>query len=386
MGRCNWDIHPLSYKQVVETYSGGKKKIYEAARLRVESGSFCKKWAKVRMFVKPDKYSTCKIKDKVPRAIQYRRPEYNLCIARFLRPIEKVLFNMQSKGRRWFAKGRSLQQRASDILYIYNSFDNPVIYNLDYAKFDSCVTIPHLKMLHKFYLSIFPSRTLYNLLQHQLHNVGFSQQGLRYSVDGTRMSGDYDTSLGNSLLNLLVILMLSEYHGVQIHAYIDGDDALLFTENTSKEITADMFRCYGLEAELERVDLAGLEFCQTKLIRSSPPTMARNPIKVISNLAVSINNFDRVTWPKIFKGKVVCEFWANQGVPYVCDYMKSLLDEKVTYRVPQEDARRWHMVKDHKKAVVTPQAYDDLYNAWGFGPLEAQLLFTPVAFANLSSD
>lgn len=374
---------PWSLKQVVESYTGGKRKIYERAMESVMNCTFNKSWAKVRMFVKPDKYDICKIKQKVPRAIQYRKPEFNLLVAQYLRPIEEKFYNLKNgKGLRYVAKGRNLQQRASDIINIWESFRNPVIISIDHSKFDSCVRVEHLRALHRFYLSIFKSKHLYFILRHQLNNKGFSMQGLKYKVKGTRMSGDYDTALGNTLLNFFVIYSVLDRMDVDGHFYIDGDDGLIFIERAhlSKfQEHTHYFEWMGFETKISIDDLSTFEFCQTKLIRSSPPVLCRDPRKVVSNLCVSLRKYDSVTWPKIFQGKVICEYWANQGVPIVTEWLESLLVRGMPFVITTEDMRRWLMVKDHKIAKLTPSSLVDLYNAWGFGALEAQQLRTPLA-------
>lgn len=373
---------PWSLKQVVESYTGGKRKIYEKAMESVVNCSFNKSWAKVRMFVKPDKYDVCKIKQKVPRAIQYRKPEFNLLVAQYLRPIEEKFYNLAKDGLRYVAKGRNLQQRASDILKIYSSFKNPVIISIDHSKFDSCVRVEHLRALHRFYLNIFKSKHLYFILRHQLNNKGFSMQGLKYRVKGTRMSGDYDTALGNTLLNFMVIYTVLDLMDIAGHFYIDGDDGLIFFERAHLNSFIEQvhyFEWMGFETKYTVDSLSTFEFCQTKLIRSDPPVLCRDPRKVVSNLCVSLRKYDETTWPKIFQGKVVCEFWANQGVPYVSKWLSTLLVKGMPFVITVEDMRRWLMVKDHKVAKMTPSSLVDLCKAWDFGPHDAHLLMTPLA-------
>lgn len=375
-------VAKASLQDVVNGYSGGKKKMYERAKKEVETKEFNKKWAKVRMFVKPDKRIICEAQSKVPRAIQYRKPEFNILMAQYLRPLEEKLFNWKDdQGLRSFAKGRNLQQRAQDILNIHSKFKDPVILCTDHSKFDSFVNETHLKTIHKFYLKVHPSKFLFNLLKCQINNSGFSVQGLRYKVRATRMSGDYDTSLGNCLLNFLVLHAWMDLCGIEGHVYVDGDDALVFMEKSQVgNVNADVFKQLGFQTDVEIKDLNTFEFCQTKLIRSDPPVLARDPIKVLSNLQVSLKKYSPGYWPRLFNGKVVCEFWANQGVPYVCAFMSRLLNGKLGFAIPPEDLRRWIMVKDHVKAKTTMQAHIDLERAWNFSRNEANLYLTPIAY------
>lgn len=376
------DVQISPLRELVETYSGGKRKIYERAAQVVREKAFDRNWAKVRMFVKPDKHDICKIQEKVPRAIQYRRPEFNLLLAQYLRPVEKKIFSyVEDDGTRIFAKGRNLQQRAQDILDIYDTFENPVILCTDHSKFDSCVNVTHLRVLHRFYLKIFQSYRLQKLLSYQINNVGFSVQGLRYRVKGTRMSGDYDTSLGNNLINFFVLTAWADICNIRAKFYIDGDDALVFMSKSDLfKVDEKIFNQLGFETTLEVADLDTFEFCQSKLIRCQPPILARDPRKIISNLQVCLKRYSPTQWPRLLNGKIQCEYWANQGVPYICNYLKALLKGE-KFEVPPEDMRRWCMVRTHERAVCTPQAYKDLARAWGFDHESASLLKTPVAYA-----
>lgn len=381
--KMDWNVvKRSSLWEIVNTYVGGKRKIYERAAEVVRNRAFDRNWTKVRMFVKPDKHDVCTIKEKIPRAIQYRRPEYNLLLAQYLRPIEKKLFNfVEEDGTRIFAKGRNLQQRAQDILDIYDKFEDGVVVCTDHSKFDSFVNVCHLRTIHRFYLKIFKSYDLQKLLSYQINNSGFSIQGLKYTVKGTRMSGDYDTSLGNNILNYLVLKAWADLCSIQCRFYIDGDDALIFMKRADvPKINLKYFAQLGFDTKLEVKTLDTFEFCQTKLIRCNPPVLARDPKKIISNLQVCLRQYSPKQWPKLLEGKLLCEFWANQGVPYVSSYLRSLLKGE-DFEIPPEDLRRWGMVKTHVRAKCTPQAYKDLYRAWDFGKLDASLLFTPVAYA-----
>lgn len=363
-------------------YVGGKRKIYEKAAEDVERTFYDRSWHKVRMFVKPDKHDICLIDSKVPRAIQYRRPQFNLKLAQYLRPLEKKLFSfVEEDGTRIFAKGRNLQQRAQDIIDICSKFQDPIIISTDHSKFDSFVNVDHLRAIHRFYLKCFPSWQLQFLLSKQINNRGMSIQGLKYHVRGTRMSGDYDTSLGNCLLNYFVLSSWLRECGIVGKLYIDGDDAVVVIDKSDKhKVNKDLFCKYGFETKVEFETLDNFEFCQAKLIRSDPPILARDPVKVMSNLQVCLKRYSPSQWPSLLQGKIICEFWANQGVPYICSYLHSLLNGRLQFDIPPEDARRWSMVKSHKIAKLTPQSYIDLNRAWNFDSNTAKLLRTPLAY------
>lgn len=184
---------PCTYWDVIKHYRGAKRAMYVRALDEIKVIGFQKQWARIKMFVKPDKYDAEKVLDKAPRAIQFRRPPFNLKLATFLKPIEERFYEYapESNGfRHIIAKGKNNEQRAQDLVDMSSDFEHPVYLLLDHCKFDSSVTIEHLRMLAKIYLAILPYKTLKMLLRLQIHNKGRTQGGIAYSIDGTKMSGE----------------------------------------------------------------------------------------------------------------------------------------------------------------------------------------------------
>lgn len=375
-------LKPLAKEQIPLRYSGGKRKVYERAAQNLDRG-LCKKHWRVRMFVKPDKHPLCTIMDKAPRAIQYRSPEFNIVMAQYLVPIEEKLYEFDEigKGCRVFAKGRNMQQRAADIIEIYESFEDPVVVELDHSKFDSCINTHHLKTTHKLYLKLFRSKQLYHCLHKQLENKGMSDN-LRYKVTATRMSGDFDTALGNSFVNFLVLYAWMRKCDVEGHAYIDGDDSLIFVERKElHKLDFTLIKKYGFDSTWQIKDLITAEFCQGHVIRSEPPILVRNPYRILSHYNVCLKNYGATTWPKLMRGKALCEFMANQGVPYLMDFFRNMISGD--FMVPVEDRYRWSVVRGHALGKVTEQAYQDMYEAFGFGIEQAILFNTPSTYAQI---
>lgn len=386
--RMGGSVLKYSLESIVNGYSGGKRAVYERARLDVTRKRFDPRWAQVKMFVKPDKIPAGEIMEKAPRAIQFRSPQFNLLMATYLKPLEKMVYELTSPaGFRVFAKGRNLQERAADIIAAYDSIPNCVVIEADHKKFDSCVTVEHLKFLHSIYLKFHRnSYFLKFLLNHQLYNKGRSPY-LRYKVKGTRMSGDFDTALGNSLLNYFVLAAALTNVGVERYElYIDGDDSLIFLSKGDVEKFSKVnFAQLGFETEWQVKNLITAEFCKAHVIRCDPPVLARHPHRVMAHLQVCLKEYGPSTWPELFQGKLVCEYWANQGIPYVAHYITTLLDRRLPFKIPVEDLRRWSMVCSHAKGRVTQQAYFDMIEAFDFGHEQGYLLKTPVASAYCES-
>lgn len=156
------------------------------------------------MFVKPDKYPEAAIRDKAPRAIQYRSPMYNLLIGRFLHVYEHALMEKLDGPSQtpFLAKGYNNQERAQILMEKISMFKNPQYICLDHSKFDSSISAELLKVEHLVYWKQFKNKWLRHLLKYQINNRGYTKSGIRYSIRGTRMSGDYNTGLGLSLIHI----------------------------------------------------------------------------------------------------------------------------------------------------------------------------------------
>lgn len=323
----------------------------------------------VSMFVKPDKYPLDALKTKAPRAIQFRSPEFNLMMAHYLKDFEEKYYEC-GPGLRSIAKGRNAQERAADILAKWRKFKDPVVFMADHAAFDSSIREAHLKGTHKVYRHFVPSKTLAKLLARQINNKGWSKNGIKYKIKGTRMSGDFDTGLGNCFVNKTALEFI--FRRVKHELYIDGDDSLVFLERQDLPLV-DLreFAELGFETKIELTDqLVEAEFCQCKLIRADPPIMVRNPYRLFSHFCVSLKRYPaRWQWVELLRGKVACEEACNRNVPGLGVFFRRLMNENPGKQLFEiDDLWKLQLNKRNLQGRITMQSRVDLEQAWGLGP------------------
>lgn len=316
--KLNLQCEVATYREVVEAYDGAKRRTYEAAYHKIRGPRYEKTWSNISMFVKPDKYARAEIRDKAPRAIQYRTPMFNLLIAKYLKPLEHVYYqHLGQLGLKVVAKGMNNEQRAQNICDAAELFDDPVFFLCDHSKFDSHVTVDHLRFIHKIYDKVYKSRYLMRLLQYQINNTGYSKNGIKYKVRGTRMSGDYDTALGNTLLNHYILSLA--FRKVRHHLLLDGDDSVIVLERRSlPEVDLQAFSRCGMETVYSVVSsLSDVEFCRSKLILvDDKPRFARDPHRALSNLTVSLKRYSGSdVWIRYVAGIGMGELAMSNGVP-----------------------------------------------------------------------
>lgn len=362
------NIQPVSYASIINEFTGGKRAMYQKARERIRQEGFNPKWAVVKMFIKPDRYPLNEVARKPARAIQSRDPAYNLIIGKYLKPIEHYIY----KTFGTFAKMRNNQQRAADVIKMIGAFNHPVFINLDHSKFDSCCNANYLRMTHKIYLKFCRSRFLKYALNFKINNVCYSKGGIKYKVKGTRMSGDYDTGLGNSLIN--DYLLFTAFSHVKHRRYLDGDDSIIIVEKCDLgKIDFNIFQKMGFDSKIDITeDPSKIEFCQSRLCLSPVPTFTRNPWRALSHLCVSTKVYPKKFWPSLMEARLMCELHVSKGVPILEPIARKSLIGITPYY--QEDDR-WMLKLPKQQDVPITLAEREAYSkCWDLNPEEQILI------------
>jgi hypothetical protein len=309
---------PVSHQQFVDRYGGRKRLLYQRALDEVRSGrTTLEEDASVKVFVKYEKTDRTIKTDPVPRVISPRDPKFNVRIGRYLAPLEKKLF--KSLGRLFHpkhptvVKGFNAVDSAVILKNKWDMFRNPVAVGLDASRFDQHVSYEALKWEHEVYLGCYNTskhkRRLGELLKHQLinHCSGYVPDGrVKYTVHGTRMSGDMNTSLGNCVLMCAMMKAYFLVRNVNAQLANNGDDCVVFLERSDldrfSEGLTDWFLSMGFNMVVEApvFEFGQLEFCQTKPIFDGETwIMCRNPHTAIAKDSVMLKNWDSAS---VFKG------------------------------------------------------------------------------------
>lgn len=315
-----FDLQPASYLEVAMSYRGGKRRIYMKARDDLINGLGRKSDGYVRMFIKPDRYPADAVEGKMPRAIQYRNPRFNLQLATYLRPFEHQFYahpGMGPSGTRVVTKGMNPIDIAKLFIEKSAHFKNPVYISSDHSKFDSTVRVEHLRTEHAQYMRSYPGcGHLHRLLQRQIHNVGFSRNNLSYSMKGSRMSGDYNTGLGNCLLNRIVLESWLSH--IKHEIMLDGDDSVVIVEKDDlHRLDEGHFLRMGFETKIEyNSDITQVLYCQKRLVLGDTVAcMVRDPIRALSNMCVCLSNIQGNGLLKWLRGVAQCEYYCNNNMP-----------------------------------------------------------------------
>jgi len=308
-----------------------RRKALEVARDSLAIYPLEPKDGRVKMFLKPDKYHTAEY--GAPRCIQYRDKRHALPLATYIHPIEHEMFNWEDdSGTSIFAKSKNHIQRGNDIAAKMQYFTNPIAISLDHSKFDSHVNLKLLRLEHWFYSKCYPGdRLLKQLLKMQEENSGSTRNGTLYKTKATRMSGDQNTSCGNSLINYAMTLALKEHLKIKMAMYIDGDDFIIFVDKVNEHlITPQWYEQFGMKTTLESAAtvIEHVDFCQCRpVFNGNGYTMVRNPHRMLSRIQWYVGRIDSKYKLSLMKSVGMCEKSLGMGLPvgqYVGDTLSQL--------------------------------------------------------------
>nr|QTJ63684.1 RNA-dependent RNA polymerase [Odonatan tombus-related virus] len=229
-------------------------------------------------------------KYKAPRLIQARHPTFNIKYGCYIKPIE-----IDIKNHVQFSKGnyRMMAMKINEMKKKYKYYTE-----IDHTTFDAHVTVEHLRLTHMFYSACHgPNAELRQLSKQTIRNNGKTRDKIKYKVRGTRMSGDVDTSLGNSLINYAIIKQGLEHLKIKGDVIVNGDDSIIFSDNPI-DVTkiTQIMKYYNMETKCKETttNIYNVEFCQHKLIITNDGvhSMMPNTARVLNRFGMTYKTID----------------------------------------------------------------------------------------------
>lgn len=382
----------LSRQQVVDRYTGSKRRVYEDAHLSLQRESVCERDARLNMFVKFEKQDL----GKAPRGINPRDPRYNLELGRFIKHAEKPFFraiNAAFGGHtsHTVIKGLNATKSAQVLKQKWDRFNDPVAVGLDAEKFDAHVSVAALRYEHQFYTSLFPgNKLLKKLLQWQLVNKGkaYAKDGnVSFTIAGTRSSGDLNTSLGNCLIMCACVFAYAAGRGLPVELANNGDDCVVIFER--KDLAKFLGglkgwfrdRGFSMVAEEPVYEFEQIEFCQTHpILTQTGWRMVRNHVAVLKKdpmCLIAVQNAK--VYRKWLYAVGECGVTLTAGVPVQHSFYRAFMRNGVKC----SEAMKSHIFKgtsmftridgyQTREIDITPSARVAYYIAYGVMP-EAQI-------------
>ncbi len=285
-------------------YRGRKRTVYENAVDSLNRRDVDATDAQIRCFVKAEKINFTAKKDPAPRIISPRDPRYNVAVGCYLKHIEHMLYKAIARlyGSTTVSKGLNVEEVASLLKGKWDRVDDPVAIGLDASRFDQHVSRVALQWEHSIYNSIYGDRELKRLLSYQLNNRcrGYTADGyLSYTTNGTRMSGDMNTAMGNCIIMCGLLHAYSTERNVKIELVNNGDDCVVIIRRKDLSRFENGLTSWFLEMGFtmkveDHVDVfEQIKFCQMQPVNDgSKYVMVRNPIVSIAKDSISIKPLD----------------------------------------------------------------------------------------------
>lgn len=283
---------PVTRDQFVGMYSGRRRTIYSLAAQSLLTRRVELKDSYLSAFVKAEKINLSAKADPCPRVIQPRHPRYNVEVGKYLKHLEHRIYRVIAEifgGEPVVMKGYNADEVGEHLAAAWGSFHDPVGVGLDASRFDQHVSVPALKWEHSVYVGAHSGddkTELRRLLKMQLRNRGFARTGdgvVKYTVHGSRMSGDMNTALGNCLIMCALVHAYCASVGLRIRLLNNGDDCMCVMEKR------DLWKMDGLGAwflemgftmkvEVPVTELERCVFCQSQPVAiSGRYRMVRDP-------------------------------------------------------------------------------------------------------------
>jgi hypothetical protein len=296
--------HPVALSEYYKVYIGRRRALYERACEKVSMRGYRAKDAILSTFIKYEKLPEIVGKRLVPRLVQPRKPEYNVCVGRYIRHLEHTIFALV--GRVYnsdvpvIMKGYNAFSRAHHMRRSWDRIASPCAIGLDATRFDQHVNPSLLRWEHERYLSFYSGgdrRELAKILKAQVRNKGYircADGTISYSVYGGRCSGDMNTALGNCLIMCATVYSYMQFLGIGHCDYAlinDGDDCVLIVHSDDAprviEGIPNFFNQVGLLMKVEKPVFVfeDISFCQThpvwdgrewRLVRSYPESISKD--------------------------------------------------------------------------------------------------------------
>jgi len=225
------------------------------------------------VFVKVEPY--LKAVKPTPRSIQDKNPAYLVAVGPTVATLQKSICSVFSSDDNLFiASGSNFETMGAwTERYINMGW---TVHENDFTRFDSTIGIQLLNIqFDLFKLAGCPMHVL-NLLRKQLVTHGRNKQGtIHYRVPGTVQSGVSNTSIGGSLMNMVLLYYafgrVLDSPTTQLAIMVLGDDSIICTEKpVDLQSVESTLILSGMKPKITRRDNPfDIEMCSAVLVPTS---------------------------------------------------------------------------------------------------------------------
>jgi len=264
----------ISRSQFLQAFPLGRRKILEfAARSHLVAPQPPKHYHSSNVFVKVEPY----LKDKVPmpRSIQDKNPAYLMAVGPTVATLQKALTSTFSVDDLLFiASGSNFEQMGAWVSWYVDA--GWEVYENDFSRFDSTISVPLLHAQFDLYKTAGCPPHVVNLLRKQTMTIGRNKTGtIKYKVPGTVQSGVSNTSIGGSLMNMMMLYYsfgrLVDDPETDLAIMVLGDDSIICTRKrvSISLVEEALAKCGMISNVVLRPNPFDIEMCSSVLTPTS---------------------------------------------------------------------------------------------------------------------
>jgi hypothetical protein len=233
--------------------SNQKSGVQKIIRDAIKNNSFPKisrKTFERKVFVKRELipvFDNNQLRKSFPRAVSGVCWHANYIFGPYIRAMTKAIkIALKLCSRIHFTPGLNNLELGQMIASTYYS-GYQHIYNGDYSSYDGSITASTLRCELDMYERIQKMNSdQKRVALAQLNTYGYTANGLYFSTPGRRNTGDPNTTLGNTLLNLISLNWLTHQFHLDCHIFCAGDDFMImsrkpFDVESFKEMSNESF-------------------------------------------------------------------------------------------------------------------------------------------------
>jgi len=335
------DPRKSQHAEVMEQTRAKIKARYKKAYYNLKNNRIVlsKKLARAQAFVKYEKMKINKL-EAPPRLIQYRSFEFLYLMKAVFLPL--VMFIKQCKeeylGQKfstYFTSGLNQRELGTMLYESWSDFESPVAICLDHSMFDGSISVALKRCENWFFSSILGSLAK-ELLDLTVINSVVSQCGVRWKGKGMRLSGEFITAIGNSIINVGALLSYLHENNIQKHrVHVCGDDSIIIIEE--KDIDKldlsgdkiDWFLKLNFTTKLDKVcrEFGEISYCQCCPLKVDGSwVMIKDPIRTMSRILYCDAKFKKII-KRFISGSMLCELVTSSRIPIVGHFCRWLLSK-----------------------------------------------------------
>lgn len=348
-------VEAVRFSEWNDRFPSGRRRAHRIAWDSIrEIGYGVKQIARSKAFVKIERLAAkgALIELPDPRLIQGTTDESNVVIGPWMYAFSKKLAEVWNgvTSQIMYVSGCHTED-FSQLVYEAGVGHNAVYVENDFSRFDSTVSVPMLELETWIYQRCGAPKRVLELLRAKYTTRGTTSCGIKYTIVGTRKSGEPNTSCGNTLLNALMHAYCLK--GQKYLMLALGDDNLVVGANTLEVDFTPMARLgFRPKTKISR-DPFEVEFCSMTMYPVKGQTgwlFTPKAGRLLAKMPFDYSNAPR----RIMEGRLRANFMGLYDDIYHIELLRQVFDQHLKLLDPTP-----RFTPDHKVHVKRRHEADD---------------------------